>query len=64
MDEQMKLDKKVEEQLAAIRADLDSRNRGIAKVTDTDRGAHRKLLDGMTKVQAYAWQDPIRGGKG
>ena len=54
MDEQMKLDKKVEEQLAAIRADIDSRKRGIAKVTDTDRATHQQFLAGMTKLPADA----------
>ena len=64
MDEQMKLDKKVEEQLAAIRADIDSRKRGIAKVTDTDRAAHQQLLAGMAKLPADAWQHLIRIGDG
>ncbi len=63
MEEQAKLDKKVEEQLSAIKADIDGRIRGIAKVTDEDRAAHRQFLENTAKMPEEAWQHLIRIGE-
>ena len=45
MDEQRKIDKKVDEQLAGIRTDIDSRREYISPVTDQDRANHQEYLD-------------------
>lgn len=56
MNEQKKLDKKVDESLAAILTDLADRRNMISAVTDTDRAAHREFLDRMNRMPADAWQ--------
>lgn len=45
MDEQKKMDKKVDEHLAQIREDIENRKRFFSPVTDADRAAHREYLD-------------------
>lgn len=50
MEEQVKLDKKVEEHLAEIAADILSHRKMIAPVTDTDRAAHAQFLEGMKNL--------------
>lgn len=64
MDEQVKLDKKVEEHLQIIKEDIDSRRHMIAEVTDTDRAAHQQFLAGQAKMPADAWQHLIKIGEG
>lgn len=64
MDEQVKLDKKVEEHLRQIREDIDSRRHMISEVTDADRAAHQQFLSNMAKMPADAWQHLIRIGEG
>lgn len=60
MNEQKKLDKHIEENMAAILADLAARRNGIAEVTDADRSAHRQFLDRMSQMPADAWQHLLR----
>ena len=60
MEEQIKLDKKVEEHLAEIAADIQARRKMIAPVTDTDRAAHAQFLEGMKNLPAGAWQHLLR----
>lgn len=60
MEEQKKIDKKVEEHIAAISEDVKARRRMISEVTDTDRDAHRQFLSRMSQMPADAWQHLIR----
>lgn len=45
MEEQKQLDKKVEEQIGRVKADLAERKRYIAPVAEQDRAVHREFLD-------------------
>ena len=45
MEEQRRLDKKVDEQISYIKSDLTERKHFIAPVTERDRAAHREFLD-------------------
>lgn len=45
MDEQKRIDKKVDEQLRAIAEDIAARRDYISPVTDKDRAAHQEYLD-------------------
>lgn len=60
MNEQVQLDKKVEEHLAAIARDIHSRREMISPVTDADRAAHQQFLDGMKRLPADVWQHLLR----
>lgn len=60
MDEQKKIDKKVEEHLAVILEDLKARKNKISPVTDVDRAAHQQFLAGMGKMPADAWQHLLK----
>ena len=60
MDEQRKLDKHVDEQLAAIRADLEAGRRCRPQVTEADRAAHGEFLANMSRMPADAWQHLLR----
>lgn len=60
MDEQKKIDKKIEENMAVILADLSARRDMISEVTDTDRAAHQQFLDRMSQMPADAWQHLLR----
>lgn len=60
MNEQMGLDKGVEEHLAKIIGDIHSRREMISPVTDTDRAAHQQFLEGMKRLPADAWQHLLR----
>lgn len=60
MDEQVQLDKKVEEHLASIAADIQRRREMIAPVTDADRAAHAQFLEGMKNLPPDAWQHLLR----
>ncbi|MDO4285142.1 MAG: EFR1 family ferrodoxin [Eubacteriales bacterium] len=50
MDEQRKLDKKVEEQLEKIREDIQERKVFIPSVTERDRAVHRQYLKQMADM--------------
>lgn len=60
MDEQRRLDKQVDAQLAAIRADLDARRHFCPEVTEADRAAHGEFLANMSRLPADAWQHLLR----
>lgn len=60
MNEQKKIDKKVEENLAVILDDLAAHKNGISEVTDTDRIAHQQFLNRMSLMPADAWQHLLR----
>lgn len=60
MDEQKKLDKKVEEQMKPILEDLRNRKNGIAEVTEIDRAAHKEFVNRMSQMPSDAWQHLLR----
>ena len=60
MDEQKKMDKQVDENMAAILSDLAARRNRIAEVTDADRAAHQQFLDRMKQMPPDAWQHLLR----
>ena len=60
MDEQKKVDKKVDEQLAGIRRDLDSRKEYISPVTEQDRAGHREYLRGIAAMPQDAYSKIYR----
>lgn len=60
MNEQKKIDKKIEQSMAVILADLNARKNRIAEVTDTDRAAHQQFLDAMSHMPADVWQHLLR----
>lgn len=64
MNEQKKMDKKVEENMAVILSDLAARRNMISEVTDADRTAHRQFLDRMNQMPADAWQHLLRVTEG
>lgn len=57
MEEQKKLDKHVEEQIAAIKEDIAARRHFISPVTDTDRAAHQEFLSRRNTRPTDRWQD-------
>lgn len=60
MNEQKTIDKKVDEQIAAIRADIAARKAMIAPVTDADRAAHQEYLSRIRQMPPDAFQHFIR----
>ena len=60
MDEQKKIDKKVEEQIAAIQTEIRARKNMISAVTEEDRNAHQQFLDNMKQMPPNAWQHLFR----
>lgn len=60
MEEQRKIDKKIDENLSVILEDLKARKKMISPVTDTDRAAHQQFLAGMSKMPADAWQHLLK----
>ena len=56
MEEQKRLDKNVDGQLALILADLKSGRRMIAPVTEADRAAHQEFLERKNQLPPDAWQ--------
>ena len=60
MDEQRRVDKKVEEHLEEILSDLAARRKMISAVTDADRAAHQEFLARMSRLPADAWQHLLR----
>lgn len=57
MNEQKKLDKRVDEQIAAIRADIEARRRWISPVAGADRAAHQEFLARSITPPADRWKD-------
>ena len=62
MDEQKKVDKKVDEQVAVIRADIAARKAMIAPVTDADRAAHQEYLSRIHQMPPDVFQHFIKVG--
>ena len=60
MEEQKKVDKKVDENLSVIRNDLKERKKMVSSVTDVDRDAHQQFLTGMSRMPADAWQHLLK----
>lgn len=60
MEEQRKIDKKVDEHLAVIAADICARRKWMAPVTAADRAAHQQFLERRNSLPADAWQHMIR----
>ena len=60
MNEQKQIDKKIDDQLAVILADVNACKSMISPVTDADRAAHRQFLGNMEKMPADAWQHLIK----
>lgn len=60
MNEQRSMDKRVEENMAAILADLAAHKNWIAEVTETDRAAHREFLARMSQMPPNVWQHLLR----
>ena len=60
MEEQKAKDKKVDECLEKIIADICSRKNMIAEVTDDDRTVHRQFLDNMKSLPDDAWKHLIQ----
>lgn len=60
MEEQRKIDKKVDENLSVILEDLKARKKMISPVTDADRAAHQQFLAGMSQMPADAWQHLLK----
>lgn len=64
MDEQKTIDKHVDAQIAAIRADLAARKVEIAPVTDADRAAHQEYLSRIGQLPPDVFQHFIKVGDG
>lgn len=60
MEEQKKLDKHVEEQIAAIQEDISAGRHFISPVTDTDRAAHQEFLSRSNTPPSARWKDIYR----
>ncbi|CAI3546761.1 EFR1 family ferrodoxin [Clostridium neonatale] len=63
MNEQILLDKKVDEHIAEIVEDIKNKKKMISLVTDTDRQAHKQFLGNMSKMPADAWQHLLKVGE-
>lgn len=59
MNEQKKIDKHIEENMAEILGDIKERKNMISKVTESDRDAHRQFLGNMSRMPADIWQHLI-----
>ena len=57
MNQQTKLDKKVEEQLAAVTADIRRRRQYIQPASETDRAAHEEFLSRSTTPPEERWKN-------
>ena len=60
MDEQRSMDKKTEEHLAEIIADVRDRGRMISEVTEADREVHQRFLQNRKKLPDDAWKKLIK----
>lgn len=63
MNEQILLDKKVDEHIAEIVEDIKNKKKMISVVTDTDREAHNQFIGNMSKMPADAWQHLLKVGE-
>lgn len=55
MNEEIKLDKKVEQQLAVIKSDIDKNKYEMQTVTDQDREIHAKYLEMVQNASELVW---------
>lgn len=62
MDEQKKIDKRVDEQIGAIRGDISARKEMIAPVTDADRAAHQEYVSRIRQMPPDVFQNFIKVG--
>lgn len=60
MNEQIKIDKKVDEQIKAIQEDIKNSRQYIAPVTEKDRAAHQEYLTRMANMPKDAFSDMYR----
>lgn len=60
MNEQKKIDKRIDENMTGILADVAARRSRIAETAETDLAAHRQFLDRMSQMPADAWQHLLR----
>lgn len=60
MEEQKRMDKKVDAQIARIREDIRNRVTFISPVTDTDRATHQEFLDRLAKMPKEAFNNIYR----
>ena len=60
MNEQRSVDKRVDEQIAAVCADLSARKAAIAPVTDADRAAHQEYLSRIRQMPPDVFQNFIK----
>lgn len=59
MDEQRKIDKKVDAQIVAIYQDIKAEKKAISPVTDEDRAEHRRYAVSMSNLPEGAWENMI-----
>ena len=60
MDQQRRLDKKVDEQIDHIKADISAHKQSISPVTETDRAAHQEFLARMENMGTDVFHDLYR----
>lgn len=60
MNEQMKIDKHVDEKIDEMRKDIEEKRKFISEVCDEDRKAHQQFLERTSQMPADAWQHLIR----
>ena len=60
MNEQLKMNKRIDERLAVILAELNGKTDMIPDVTDADRAAHQQFLAAMSHMPPDAWQHLLR----
>lgn len=60
MNEQKKIDKRIDEKIDIVLADLNAKKNMISEVTDADRTAHQQFLNAMSNMPADAWQHLLR----
>lgn len=59
VQEQARMDKKTDQQLASIRQDIEAGKRGFSPVTDHDRDVHRQFLANKGRSPGYTWEKLI-----
>ena len=57
MDEERRLDKKVDDQIVAIKLDIQSRKYAVQPATDADRAAHQEFLSRSATPPAERWKN-------
>lgn len=60
MNEQLKMNKRIDERMAVILADPNGKTDMIPDVTDADRAAHQQFLAAMSHMPPDAWQHLLR----